>query len=109
MGYIQRNYARGYTRKDLNVSFLRDQKIKIESFGDKVKDKINKGEKLLFSFLQSFGGERDWIFRPIKNVGKRAMRALSPPGSPKGEFMSTLFLLLYKGCNRNITTLGIIP
>lgn len=81
--YIQRNYARGYTRKDLNVSFLRDQKIKIESFGDKVKDKINKGEKLLFSFLQSFGGERDWIFRPIKNVGKRAMRALSPPGSPK--------------------------
>ena len=82
--YIQRNYARGYTRKDLNVSFLRDQKIKIESFGDKVKDKINKGEKLLFSFLQSFGGERDWIFRPIKNVGKRAMRALSPPGSPKG-------------------------
>ena len=85
--YIQRNYARGYTRKDLNVSFLRDQKIKIESFGDKVKDKINKGEKLLFSFLQSFGVERDWIFRPIKNVGKRAMRALSPPGSPKGKWI----------------------
>jgi len=81
--YIQRNYARGYTRKDLNVSFLRDQRIKIENFGDKVKDKIGKGEKLLFSFLKSFGGEHDWIFRPIKNVGKRAIRALSPPGSPK--------------------------
>merc|ERR1712226_1424473 len=87
--YIQRNYARGYTRKDLNVSFLRDQRIKIENFGDKIKERIGKGEKLLFSFLKSFGGERDWIFRPIKNVGKRAIRALSPPGSPKDNDSDT--------------------
>ena len=91
--YIQRNYARGYTRKDLNVSFLRDQRIKIENFGDKVKDKIGKGEKLLFSFLKSFGGEHDWIFRPIKNVGKRAIRALSPPGSPKGKSIKNCWKL----------------
>ena len=91
--YIQRNYARGYTRKDLNVSFLRDQRIKIENFGDKIKERIGKGEKLLFSFLKSFGGERDWIFRPIKNVGKRAIRALSPPGSPKGELMNSFFYI----------------
>ena len=69
---------------------MRDQRIKIENFGDKVKDKIGKGEKLLFSFLKSFGGEHDWIFRPIKNVGKRAIRALSPPGSPKGKYIKTI-------------------
>jgi hypothetical protein len=49
-----------------------------------MKERIGKGEKMLFSFLKSFGGEHDWIFRPIKNVGKRAIRALSPPGSPRG-------------------------
>ena len=69
---------------------MRDQRIKIENFGDKVKDKIGKGENLLFSFLKSFGGEHDWIFRPIKNVGKRAIRALSPPASPKGKSIITI-------------------
>ena len=69
---------------------MRDQRIKIENFGDKVKDKIGKGEKLLFSFLKSFGGEHDWIFRPIKNVGKRAIRALSPPDSPKGKSIMSI-------------------
>lgn len=83
--YIQRNYARGYTRKDLNVSFFRDKRIKIQDFGDKVKERIGKGEKLLFSFLKSFGGEHEWSLRPLMNVAKRGMRALSPPGSPKDD------------------------
>lgn len=83
--YIQRNYARGYTRKDLNVSFFRDKRIKIQDFGDKVKEKIGKGENLLFSFLKSFGGEHEWSLAPIINVARRGMRALSPPGSPRGN------------------------
>ena len=33
--YIRRNYGRGYTRKDLNVSFLRDKRIKIQGIDAK--------------------------------------------------------------------------
>ena len=84
--YIRRNFARGYTRKDLNVSFLRDKRIKIQEFGDKMKESIGKGEKMIFSFLRLFGGEHDWSIQPILNVAKRRItRALSPPASPKGE------------------------
>ena len=69
------------------MSFFRDKRIKIQDFGDKVKERIGKGEKLLFSFLKSFGGEHEWSLRPLMNVAKRGMRALSPPGSPKGVFL----------------------
>ena len=72
----------------MNVSFFRDKRIKIQDFGDKVKEKIGKGENLLFSFLKSFGGEHEWSLAPIINVARRGMRALSPPGSPRGMYQN---------------------
>ena len=85
--YIRRNLARGYTKKELNVSFLRGQRIKYDELKDKVKEKIGKGEKLILSFLKLFGGgENDWGIGQIWNAGRqRITRALSPPASPAGN------------------------
>lgn len=89
--YIRRNLARGYTRKELNVSFLRGQRIKFQELGDQVKEKIGKGEKLILSFLKLFGGgEHDWSIGQIWNRSKsRITRALSPPASPNNEDQDT--------------------
>ena len=90
--YIRRNLGRGYTAKDLNVSFLRGQHIKYQQLKDQVKERGQKlkgeGEKLILSFLRLFGGEHDWSIGHIWNAGKkRITRALSPPTSPEGNII----------------------
>ena len=35
--YVRRNLQRGYTRKDLNISFLRENRMKLKSKVDEVK------------------------------------------------------------------------
>jgi len=40
--YIRRNLARGYSAKDLNISFYREKKIVVQNKVDQVKDKIEK-------------------------------------------------------------------
>merc|ERR1712113_519748 len=52
--YVRRNLARGYTRQDLNVSFLKGQKYKLQNSVEKISnevhekmDKIEEGTKEL--------------------------------------------------------------
>ncbi|XP_043480076.1 choline-phosphate cytidylyltransferase A-like [Leptopilina heterotoma] len=99
--YVRRNLARGYTAKDLNVSFLNDKKFRlqnkfddlkdkgkqmIENFGEKRMDIISKWEEksrdFIDTFLLLFG--REGRISTIWHEGKgRLMQAISPPSSPK--------------------------
>jgi len=61
--YVRRNLARGYSRQDLNVSFLKGQKYKLQNSVQKISnevhekmDKIEEGTKeLIGNFLHMFG------------------------------------------------------
>ncbi|XP_008209684.1 choline-phosphate cytidylyltransferase A isoform X1 [Nasonia vitripennis] len=98
--YVRRNLARGYSAKELNVSFLNEKKFRLqnkfddlkdkgkkvmENFGEKRTDMISKWEEksrdFIDAFLLLFG--RDGRLSTIWNEGKgRLMQALSPPASP---------------------------
>lgn len=94
--YVRRNLARGYTAKELNVSFLNEKKFKLQNkfddFKDKSKKKIDevkgdliskweeKSNDFIRTFLLLFGREnlsQIWD----KSKGK-IIRAISPHHSP---------------------------
>ncbi|XP_060810323.1 choline-phosphate cytidylyltransferase A isoform X1 [Amyelois transitella] len=98
--YVRRNLARGYSAKELNVSFLKEKKFRLQNKIDDLKDKgkkvmTNIGEKrvdiltkweeksrdLIDAFLLLFGP--DGRLSNIWNESKgRLMQALSQPPSP---------------------------
>lgn len=64
--YVRRNLARGYTGKQMNVSFVKEKQIQMEDnikkFKEKVQDRVNKVKKWqksqrIVDFLKKFGGE----------------------------------------------------
>ncbi len=94
--YVRRNLARGYTAKELNVSFLNEKKFRLQNKLDDFKDKskkvigevkddlINKWEEksndFIRTFLLLFGREnlsQIWD----KSKGK-IIRAISPNAGP---------------------------
>ncbi|XP_014298044.1 choline-phosphate cytidylyltransferase A [Microplitis demolitor] len=99
--YVRRNLARGYSAKELNVSFLSEKKFRLQNKFDDLKDKgkrvmenieekrmdmISKWEEksrdFIDAFLLLFG--REGRLSTIWNESKgRLMQALSPPASPK--------------------------
>jgi len=92
--YVRRNLARGYSRQDLNVSFLKGQKYKLQNkvaeFSTEVHEKMNKIEEqskeLIGNFLHMFGV--DSTIEDIWNSSrKRIARAISPspPRSRSGS------------------------
>lgn len=100
--YVRRNLARGYTAKDLNISYLSEKKIRLQNKMHELKDKSKKvfdnlGERrvdmiqkweeksreFIESFLLLFGRER---LSNIWNESKgKILNALSPPSSPTRE------------------------
>jgi len=86
--YVRRNLARGYSRQELNVSFLKGQKYKLQNKVDEIKsdvhEKINKWEEqskeMIGSFLHMFTTpaiEQMW------NSSRETLaRAISPSPSP---------------------------
>lgn len=97
--YVRRNLARGYSAKELNVSFLSEKKFRLQNKMDELKtrgkreftkvkvDIISKWEEksreFIDAFLLLFGRER---LNNLWNESKgRIIQALSPPGSPNGS------------------------
>ncbi|KAH8297722.1 hypothetical protein KR054_006957 [Drosophila jambulina] len=97
--YVRRNLARGYSAKELNVSFLSEKKFRLQNKMDELKsrgkrelskvkvDIITKWEEksreFIDAFLLLFGRER---LNSLWNESKgRIIQALSPPGSPNGS------------------------
>ncbi|KAL1512565.1 hypothetical protein ABEB36_002140 [Hypothenemus hampei] len=97
--YVRRNLARGYSAKDLNISYLSEKKIRLQnkmhelkdkgkrvmdSIGERKDDMIAKWEEksreFIENFLLLFGKER------LSNIWhesrEKILSALSPPGSP---------------------------
>ncbi|XP_001353577.2 choline-phosphate cytidylyltransferase A [Drosophila pseudoobscura] len=97
--YVRRNLARGYSAKELNVSFLSEKKFRLQNKMDELKsrgkreltkvkgDLITKWEEksreFIDTFLLLFGRER---LNHLWNESKgKLIQALSPPGSPSGS------------------------
>ncbi|XP_055373266.1 choline-phosphate cytidylyltransferase A-like isoform X2 [Condylostylus longicornis] len=97
--YVRRNLARGYSGKELNVSFLSEKKFRLQNKMDELKDRSKrvmnevkediigkweeKSRELIDAFLLFFGRER---LSHIWNESKgKIMQALSPPSSPSGS------------------------
>ena len=93
--YVRRNLARGYTAKELNVSFISEKKFllqnKMDEIKDKLKERIDEGVSkwidarnsnvFISSFLELFG--RDGRLNNLWTQTNRSIkRALSPePGA----------------------------
>ncbi|XP_016934090.2 choline-phosphate cytidylyltransferase A isoform X1 [Drosophila suzukii] len=97
--YVRRNLARGYSAKELNVSFLSEKKFRLQNKMDELKsrgkrelskvkvDIITKWEEksreFIDTFLLLFGREH---LNHLWNESKgKLLQALSPPGSPSGS------------------------
>merc|ERR1712224_225708 len=91
--FVRRNLARGYSRQELNVSFLKGQKYKLQNKVDSIRsdvhEKINKWEEqskeMISNFLHMFTTP---AIEQIWNSGKeRIARAISPspPHSRSGS------------------------
>lgn len=98
--YVRRNLARGYSAKELNVSFLKEKKFRFQNKMEQLKDRskrvienveekrmdiIRKWEEksrdFIDAFLLLFG--RDGRLSHIWHESKgRLMQAFSPPSSP---------------------------
>lgn len=99
--YVRRNLARGYSAKDMNVSFLNEKKFLALNKIDAFKEKINglkgdvknssliqmweaKSAGFIANFLELFG--REGQINALWNQSKgRIKRALSPEPSPNGS------------------------
>jgi len=96
--YARRNLARGYTAKDLNVSFLNENRYKIQNRVEKVKAKgkqlvdqvadhsaelihkwENNSREFIGTFLQLFGP--DGFSQLLDGTKQRIVRAISPAPS----------------------------
>ncbi|VDI79177.1 choline-phosphate cytidylyltransferase [Mytilus galloprovincialis] len=87
--YVRRNLSRGYSAKELNVSYMREKKIilagKYNTIKDKGKEFIDKWEdkskEFIGNFLEMFGKDgriTSWIAENTEKV----KLAISPPASP---------------------------
>jgi len=100
--YARRNLARGYTAKDLNVSFINENKYKIQNRVEKVKQKgkqlvdtvadqsaelihkwENNSREFIGTFLQLFGP--DGFSQFLDGTKQRIARAISPVPSGDGS------------------------
>ncbi|CAG0919415.1 unnamed protein product [Notodromas monacha] len=87
--YVRRNLARGYTAKELNVSFMKEQKFRLQNKVDELKDKgkrvVENIEGASTTMIQRWkDNSRDYISNfigffgePLSNILQR--RAISPP------------------------------
>lgn len=98
--YIRRNLARGYTAKELNVSFIKEKEVQMRQKIDELKGKMSdksqeiltkweeKSRDFIGSFIDMFGrdGRLNQLFGKGKDsifhAGARIKKALSPGRNP---------------------------
>ncbi|KAJ8410657.1 hypothetical protein AAFF_G00186140 [Aldrovandia affinis] len=94
--YVRRNLQRGYTAKELNVSFINEKKYHLQERVDKVKRKVEeksidliqkweeKSREFIGNFLQMFGPEGA-LKHMLKEGKGRMLQAISPRQSPNSS------------------------
>lgn len=95
--YVRRNLDRGYSAKEMNVSFLNEKKFLLQNKMDKIKGKLEgkrhefihkweeKSREFINSFLDLFGkdGRLNTFWKESKGRLRQALSpASTPPGSP---------------------------
>ena len=105
--YVRRNLERGYSAKDLNISYLKEKRIRfkrkmhelkdkgknvIGSIGERTDDMISKWEEkskdFVESFLRRFG--KDKLTNMWNESKNKILNAFSPPASPSHSSNSSV-------------------
>lgn len=83
-GFVRRNLARGYSAKELNISYLNEKKIRLQSKMHAIKDDVlskweEKSRDLVDNFLLLF--KKNNLRRIWNGSKRRLIEAISPPSS----------------------------
>lgn len=66
--YVRRNLARGYTAKELNVSFLKEKKFRLQNKMDELKD---RGKKVKGDLISKWEEKSNDFIKTVRyfNIG----------------------------------------